>query len=481
MRAAIYRRVSTGRQARDGASLDQQRETCAAYAERQGWSVVEDYAEAGRSAYAEDLRRRPAFQQMIADARGRRFDVLLVYELSRFARRSRVQFSVAGDLEALGIRVISVTEPMDPTTIEGFVTYSVLAMQAELHSRLLARRMTSVRQREAEAGQLAQPAPRGMRWLDGRLVWDDAAAELPRRAFALAATGLGTPRVQAALRDEGHIISLQSLHYLLNNPAYAGMLRHKGRVLPASWPALIDRATWDAVQALRRARHPQNAVRATVRATAAATLAGLAYCANCGAKLYYEHHTGKRCYYACSARDNGGHCNARPSRADRLDAAVSDLVSGLDFPAEVVEAARGILEAEQRPAPPRPRADNQERLRRLARAYADGAYTDAEYAERRSAIAATNEPQPEPAASYDLDVALGLLRDIPALWGAATASERRALLSHLVSHVYARRGVVYAVRPTRAAAPLLEALWTCRATSHLLSLSERSPVLLAAA
>lgn len=483
MRAAIYRRVSGHRQVR-GASLDQQHDACQTHAAAQGWQVVADYVEAGRSAYTEDLRRRPAFQQMLADARARRFDVLLVYELSRFARRQRVQFSVAGDLEGLGIRVISVTEPIDPDTIGGFVTYSVLAMQAELHSRILSRRMRDVRAGEAAHGRLSKRAALGQVWQDKCLVWDDAAAALPRRAYELAATGLGTPAVLAQLLAEGHHISLSSLHYVLRNPAYAGLLRHRGRLMPAAWPPLVERGTWDAVQAQRAARHPKGAVRATVRARAHATLGGLVYCANCGAKLHYDHHAPpKRNYYHCACREEQGHCDARPSRADRLEEAMGAIVAGLVFPDEVIDQARAILEAEHRAvAPPPAPSDAPERLRRLARAYADGAYSDDEYERRRAAILAAPTPAPVLApATFDLDAALALLADMPTLWAAATSAERRALLGRLVTHIYARRHEVYALRPTRLAEPLLRALWESRARCNSSPPAKCSVALLTAA
>lgn len=481
MRAVIYRRVSTGKQVTQGASLDQQREACLDYAARQGWTIVGDYPEMGRSAYVDDVRRRPVFARLLSDAQARRFDVVLVYELSRFARRQRVQFSAAGDLESHGVRVVSVTEPMDLDTIGGFVTYSVLAMQAELHSRILSRKLKDTRERERSQGRSVQTPPRGMSWCEGRLVWSEP--ELPRRAFELAATGVGTPSVHAALIAEGHHISLSSLHYVLRNPAYIGMIRHAGGLVAAEWEPLVDRAVWNEVQRFRAARHPANAVRATVRSRANAELAGILFCANCGAKMHYNHHgggPGRRNYYDCSCQSENGHCNARPSRADTLHDAIGAIVGGLAFPAAVVQRARALLAEERRSAPLVARHDPSERLRRLARAYADGAYTDEEYARLRAA--AQEEPAtPTAPAPFDLDTALAALHDIPALWSEATAPERRAMLGHLFTHIYTRRASVYALRPTRIAEPLLRALWESRATSNPSPPADRRPVLLTAA
>lgn len=481
-RAVIYRRVSLARQLA-GVSLEQQEETCRAYAAAQGWDVVTVYTEAGRSAYAEDLNHRPAFQQMIADAKARQFDVVIVYELSRFGRRRRA-FAVGEDLERVGVRLVSATEAFDLGTVEGFVTYSVLAMQAELQSRLLSRRIAAIRERERDAGRPAKRAPRGQRWLDGELVWDEVESALPRRAYELAAQGLGTDEQLAQLHAEGHAISRSSLHYILTNPAYAGLQRHRGELTPTAWPPLIEPTTWHKVQRLRAGRRPENPTRATVRSHNETLLAGLAYCANCGAKLHYEHHIGgKRCYYRCFCRHNGGHCDARPSRADALDAQISELVLQMTVPEEVLVRAAAIVRAAL-PAEPRgPRTGElQEQLRRLGRAYADGALSDAEYEQRRDALrqqidSAVTPPSP----SVDLEPLIQLIANLPVLWQVAPIPQRRRLLAELVSQVYARRHVIYAVRPTPTAAPLLAAIWQSQAMCISWTPKKHSAVMLLAA
>lgn len=476
MRCVIYRRVSTARQSTSGASLEEQETACRAFAAQQGWAVAEVFTEAGRSAYTEDLRRRPQFQAMIDSARRRAFDVVIVYELSRFARKQRVQFAVGEDLEKMGIRLVSVTETFDTATVEGFVIYSVLSMQAELHSRLLSRRMKAVRAHEVAQGRIAMRAPRGMRWGEGGLEPADDPS-LILRAYDLARRGVGTDALLRLLRDEGHAISRSSLHYLLTNPAYAGMLRHRGSLFPAAWRPIIAPEVWEEVQALRAGRRPSNAVRATVRSHHETLLAGVAYCANCGAKLHFDYHGGgerRRNYYRCSLRHNGGHCDARPSRADQLDEQIDTLVRAIALTPELLAQARSLIP--EAVAPPRPQQDEaaiRESLRRLSRAYADGGLSDEEYEVRRSGLLARLDQAAAPAPNVlSPERVLALLEALPDLWEAATITERRQLTAQLLSHVYARRHAVYAVRPTRWAAPMLTAIWQlCRARDD----SSRSP------
>ena len=82
MRAVIYARYSSDNQ-RD-ASIEDQIEVCRRYAERQGWTVVEVYADRALSGAS---RFRSAFQQMQVDAEGRRFDLIVAEALDRLGRK----------------------------------------------------------------------------------------------------------------------------------------------------------------------------------------------------------------------------------------------------------------------------------------------------------------------------------------------------------------------------------------------------------
>src|SRR5262252_7307872 len=84
-RAALYLRVSTGRQAAGDVSIPSQRELTRHYCEAQGWEVTKEFVEPGASATD---NRRPVFQQMLeqAESPDRRFDVICVHSFSRFYR-----------------------------------------------------------------------------------------------------------------------------------------------------------------------------------------------------------------------------------------------------------------------------------------------------------------------------------------------------------------------------------------------------------
>lgn len=121
-RAALYARVST-----DGQNTDNQTRELRDYAERQGWTATE-YIDHGISG-AKDSR--PALDRLMTDARGRRFDVAIVWRLDRFGRSLRHIVTCLDELHARGIAFVSLGEGIDLSTPAGKLQLHILAALAE--------------------------------------------------------------------------------------------------------------------------------------------------------------------------------------------------------------------------------------------------------------------------------------------------------------------------------------------------------------
>ncbi len=104
MRAAIYARVSTN----DQTNTIQIRELTE-YVQRRGWEVAGVYQDqmSGKTA------SRPGLNQLIADARLRKFDVVLVWKLDRFGRSLVHCVGAIQELQALGIRFLAISQGLD--------------------------------------------------------------------------------------------------------------------------------------------------------------------------------------------------------------------------------------------------------------------------------------------------------------------------------------------------------------------------------
>lgn len=123
MRAAIYARVST---------LDQEPENQLAelrrYVDARGWSVHREFIDRGISGSKD---QRPELDQLIADAKRRRFDVLVCWRLDRLGRSLKHLVTLLDELQSLGVAFVSLSEGIDATTPAGRLQMHVLAAIAE--------------------------------------------------------------------------------------------------------------------------------------------------------------------------------------------------------------------------------------------------------------------------------------------------------------------------------------------------------------
>jgi DNA invertase Pin-like site-specific DNA recombinase len=130
LRAAGYVRVSMREQV-DGHSLDAQQNNIEDYAATQGWKVVTIYTDAGISAKKDS--NRPALTQLMADAKAKKFDVILVDKIDRFYRHLAGLLTALDQLRAWGISFASVQERLDFTSPWGKLMLTVLGILAEIY------------------------------------------------------------------------------------------------------------------------------------------------------------------------------------------------------------------------------------------------------------------------------------------------------------------------------------------------------------
>lgn len=177
MTAAVYARVSTVDQEPENQLQELRR-----YVEARGWSAVE-YVDRGVSG-AKD--RRPALDQLLADARRRRFDVVVVWRLDRLGRNLRHLITLLDDLQALGVAFVSLAEGIDATTPAGKLQMHILGAIAEFErGRIVERVRAGLARAKAQGTRLGRPRRR----IDPERL--AAVAGLPARE---AARRLGIPR-----------------------------------------------------------------------------------------------------------------------------------------------------------------------------------------------------------------------------------------------------------------------------------------------
>src|SRR5918992_5036301 len=150
MKVAIYARVSTTEQSCENQLLELRR-----YCEARGWGVFKEYVDEGVSG-AKD--RRPQLDRLVADAKRRRFDVLVCWRLDRLGRNLRHLILLLDELQALGVAFVSLAEGIDATTPAGRLQLHVLGAIAEFErARIQERVCAGLARVKAQGKRLGRP------------------------------------------------------------------------------------------------------------------------------------------------------------------------------------------------------------------------------------------------------------------------------------------------------------------------------------
>jgi DNA invertase Pin-like site-specific DNA recombinase len=132
LRVAVYSRVSTELQ-----NLDGQESESREYAKNRGWEMTKIYRDKMSGAKSS----RPALDELMADAKKRKMDIVLVWRFDRFARSVSHLLQALETFRTVGIEFVSISEQIDTSTPTGKMTFTVLGAVAELERSLIAERV----------------------------------------------------------------------------------------------------------------------------------------------------------------------------------------------------------------------------------------------------------------------------------------------------------------------------------------------------
>ena len=133
IRVAIYLRVSTDEQAKEGYGLVYQEEKLRAFVQSQNYQLSEEsiYKDEGFSGSL-PIAERPSLKKLFEDADKKKFDVVLVYRLDRFFRKTRLLLEAMERLSSHKVGFRSITESFDTTNITGRFMTTLLGAIAEM-------------------------------------------------------------------------------------------------------------------------------------------------------------------------------------------------------------------------------------------------------------------------------------------------------------------------------------------------------------
>jgi DNA invertase Pin-like site-specific DNA recombinase len=257
VRVALYTRVSTEDQAREGFSLDAQRGRLEAYARARDWDVVATYVDDG---YSGRETKRPAYLRLMAERDA--WDVLLVLKMDRIHRNARNFMEMMDDLRATGRDFVSATESLDTSTAMGRFVMDIIQRIAQLESEQIGERVYMGMAQKASTGPgiLGFHAPLGYRTEGGRLRLEETEARVVRTMYERCLAGDSLEDIAHDLNHGGHRTKRGTawrpikVFRVLHNPVYAGYLRWDGLLRRGEHEPLVSVDVFNRAQVALRAR-----------------------------------------------------------------------------------------------------------------------------------------------------------------------------------------------------------------------------------
>ncbi len=506
-RAVGYRRVSMPDQV-NGHSLDAQEVNIRRYAEEHGWELIEIYVDAGIS--AKKGSRRPAFEQMLNDAREGKFDIIIVDKIDRFYRHLGGLLTTLDQLNSYGVSFASVQEKLDFTTPWGKLMLTVLGMLAEIY-------IDNLRQ-ETRKGKI-QRARKGL-WLgaipygycnglcsrctdpngagycpdfggkdksDGKvMVAHPIESQVVRWVFEQYAGGKMSHKMIAEALNQMHItldngesvpvrqkgapgrsqpgpFSKDIIRDMLKRACYLGKIpyqgvaddgRHRKRCAPLEYfpgvhPAIVSEELFQKVQEMVTLRY-HNPLTRGARPARLYPLTGILYCGFCGGHMRGVSNGSSQAYYKDGNQlDSVCGCPQTPVKATEIE---QNVVQWLK---EVVLNASNSMDAPNLQAR---LSAIQQRFERAKELYLAGELDRQAYKEEKQRL--KNEQENLHFQESRAKIALiELLQPQLEAWDALSQIERKRLLRLALEAAYVQGNALVAVQPSVAFLPVLPADW----------------------
>ncbi|MDR7074682.1 recombinase family protein [Fictibacillus barbaricus] len=334
----IYTRVSTEEQAREGLSLDEQKNRLESYCHAMGWNQhIRFFIDEGES--AKNLER-PQLKLLMEEVKENNLSRIIVTKLDRLSRKLSDLLALIDLFQSHKVSFISISESFDTNTPSGRLTLQVLGAVAEFERERIRERVIDNMFHAANQGQWLTSAPFGYKLADKRLVIDENEANIVRRIYGMfLKENMGYFAIAKKLNEEGIPSHTgkewwnRTIKLMITNPAYKGTTiwnrlagstekREKKDVeewviIEGTHEPIIDPEIWEEVQKkAEKKRLPARSQRSTH------LLSGILKCGLCGSGMSHDRAGSKNSKYGvyrCSANKNKGTCTGKVYRSAELE------------------------------------------------------------------------------------------------------------------------------------------------------------------
>ena len=360
---ALYPRLSHEDELQgESNSISNQKRILESYAKQNGYTNLQWYTDDG---YSGANFQRPGFQAMLADIEAGKVGTVIVKDMSRLGR-NYLQVGMYTDMifPQRGVRFIAINDGVD--SAQGDNDFAPLRnIFNEWMVRDTSKKIKAVFRSKGMSGKpiTSQPVYGYLKGEDGRFIVDEEAAPVVKQIFSLCLAGNGPTKIARVLTEQqiptpgtleyrrtgstrryypdypykwatntivhilerkeylGHTVNFKTEKVSYKVKSSVENPEEKQVIFENTHEPIIDLATWERVQELRKQRKRPN------RYDEVGLFSGLLFCADCGSVLYqqrYENKTRKQDCYICGNYKKRTHdCTAHFIRTDLLTAGVT--------------------------------------------------------------------------------------------------------------------------------------------------------------
>ena len=302
--AVIYARYSSDSQTEQ--SIEGQLRVCQQFAKNNDILIVDTYIDRAMTGTND---ARPDFQRMIKDSHKRQWDYVIVYKLDRFSRNKYETTIHKHTLKENGVKVLSAMENI-PDTPEGIILESLLEGMNQYYSAELSQKvLRGLKESYLKGNYTGGAQIYGYDVVEKKNVINPYEAEIIREIFSKFANGhtgksIADNLIARGIRTkQGHYLDDKKVYKIIANTKYVGKIQHGDTVYTNIYPAIIDEATWQAVQIIRNAnKHTPGSKKQKFNFL----LSGKLICGDCRAYMVGESGKSKSGdnykYYTCLSR-----------------------------------------------------------------------------------------------------------------------------------------------------------------------------------
>lgn len=352
MRVALYPRVSTVEQAKEGYSINEQIDRLKKYCEAMGWDVYKIYTDAG---YSGGSLERPGLQEMLSDIKEGKIDKVVVYKLDRLSRSQLdTLYLIEKVFLANGTDFVSMSENFDTSTPFGRAMIGILAVFAQLEREQIRERMSIGKEGRAKEGLWngGSTVPTGYDYIDGQLIINEFEAMQIREARELILKGVGLRTISNLFNKKGYVRknsdwNPKHFKYIFQNRLYIGEMRYNNEYFPGKHKAIFTEQEFLEAKeemdkrAVEFEKHKKRCAHITT------LLGNMIYCKNCGARMAKQKGGSKRFpidYYVCYSRNKkvpkmvkDPSCDCEYVRVEHLDKIILDEIRKLALEPDYVK------------------------------------------------------------------------------------------------------------------------------------------------